>query len=142
MRAVPALLIACPALMTIAFAARAEDPVDATQQVIEQQIKAFLADDVEAAYALAAPGIKERYPDKNLFFSMVKKTYEPVYHPGNYAFGRSKTLENGAVVVQELMITGEDGKNWKAFYKMTRQADGTYKIGGVIMVPDVVSKGI
>jgi hypothetical protein len=35
---------------------------------------------------------------------MVKKSYGPVYHPGNYAFGRIRSLGDGAVVINELLI--------------------------------------
>jgi hypothetical protein len=142
MRAVPALLIASIVSLSTASALRAEDPVAASRHVIEDQIKAFLKDDAGAAYAFAAPGIKARYPDKDVFFAMVKKSYEPVYHPGNYAFGRSRSVNDGAMILHELLITGHDGKNWRALYKLERQPDGSYKIGGVAIVPDVVSKDI
>jgi hypothetical protein len=142
MRAVPTLLIASIFALSAAGAVRAEDPIDTSRHVIEDQIKAFLKDDAEAAYAFAAPGIKARYPDKDVFFAMVKKSYEPVYHPGNYAFGRSKSVNDGAMILHELLITGHDGKNWRAVYKMERQPDGSYKIGGVAIVPDAISKDI
>ncbi len=83
------LILSLTAIFTLS-PARAEDPLDTTRSMIEAQIKAFLQDDPEAAYSYAAPGIKAVYPDKNVFFAMVKKSYEPVYHPGNYAFGRSR----------------------------------------------------
>lgn len=122
--------------------AMAEDAVDGSRHVIEKQIEAFLNDDAEAAYAFAAPGIQARYPDKDAFFAMVKKSYQPVYHPGNFAFGRSKNIENGAMILHEVLIEGEDGKDWKAVYQLLRQPDGTYKIGGVVIVPETESKGI
>ena len=109
---------------------------------IEKQIEAFLKDDAEAAYAFAAPGIQARYPDKESFFAMVKKSYQPVYHPGNYAFGRSKTIGDGAMILHEVLIEGRDGKDWKAVYQLLRQPDGSYRIGGVMMVPETESKGI
>jgi hypothetical protein len=136
-----------PALLALAFLspplpAPAEDAFGASRNVIEQQIEAFLKDDAAAAYAFAAPGIQARYPDQNSFFAMVKKSYQPVYKPGNYAFGRSKTVGNGAMILHELLIEGRDGKDWKAVYQLLRQPDGAYKIGGVIIVPETQSKGI
>lgn len=142
MRAMPAFLLMLPAIAMPAPSAYADEPVEASRRVIEQQIDAFLKDDAETAYSFAAPGIKARYPDKEAFFAMVKKSYQPVYHPGNYAFGRSRMLEDGAIVLHELMITGDNGRYWKAFYMMARQADGSYKIGGVVILPDLVNKGI
>ena len=134
------------ALFTLAFLlpppALAQDRIDATRQIIERQIEAFLKDDAEAAYAFAAPGIQARYPDKDSFFAMVKKSYQPVYKPGNYAFGRSKAVDDGAMILHELLIEGREGKDWKAVYQLLRQPDGSYRIGGVVIVPETASKGI
>ncbi|MDB5525073.1 MAG: hypothetical protein JWM58_2836 [Rhizobium sp.] len=142
MRTVPAILAAFVVFLAHTVPAYAEDPVDMSRRVIEEQIKAFLQDDADRAYSFAAPAIKAKFPDKDVFFAMVKKSYAPVYHPGNYAFGRNRLMADGAVVVHELMISGKDGKNWKAMYKLARQPDGAYKIDGVVIMPDLVSKGI
>lgn len=134
-----------PALLSIALLcspAMAQDPVYGSRRIIEQQIEAFLKDDAAAAYAFAAPGIQARYPDKDSFFAMVKKSYAPVYKPGNYAFGRSKTIGDGATILHEVLIEGRDGKDWKAVYQLLRQPDGSYRIGGVMMLPETDSKGI
>lgn len=131
-------------LCCIAFApaARADDPVRTAQSLIEQQIEAFLHDDAATAYSFAAPGIKALFPDKDTFFAMVKKSYQPVYHPGNYAFGKSRAIDNGAVVYQEVLIAGTDDKDWTAIYQITRQPDGRYKINGVQILPKATSEGI
>lgn len=122
--------------------AQAEDATVASRTVIEKQIDAFLKDDADTAYSFAAPGIKARYPDKAAFFEMVKRSYSPVYQPGNYAFGRSRSVSDGAMVVHEVLISGRDGKDWKALYQLLRQPDGTYRIGGVALLPETESKGI
>lgn len=142
MRALIAVLVLSVAFLIVAPGLRAEDPVETTRHMIEDQITAFLKDDPDAAYAFAAPGIKALYPDKNLFFAMVKKSYEPVFHPGNYAFGRSKSLDDGAMIYHEVLISGRDGKDWTAIYQVARQPDGSYKINGVQIVPNTDSKGI
>jgi hypothetical protein len=142
MRAFFAVLILSLAVIVTLSPARAEDPLDTTRSMIEAQIRAFLQDDPERAYSYAAPGIKAVYPDKNVFFAMVKKSYEPVYHPGNYAFGRSRSIDNGAMIYHEVLISGRDGKDWTAIYQVIRQPDGSYKIGGVQILPDTASKGI
>jgi hypothetical protein len=110
--------------------------------MIEDQIKAFLRDDPDTAYSYAAPGIKALYPDKNVFFAMVKKSYAPVYHPGNYAFGRSRSIGDGAMIYHEVLISGRDGKDWTAIYQFARQPDGDYKINSVQILPNTDSKGI
>ncbi|AJC79332.1 MULTISPECIES: DUF4864 domain-containing protein [Rhizobium] len=142
MRAFFAVVILCAASLLSIVSAHAEDPIDTTRTMIEAQIKAFLKDDAETAYSFAAPAIKAMYPDKNLFFAMVKKSYEPVYHPGNYAFGRSRSIDNGALIYHEVLISGRDGKDWTAIYQITRQPDGSYGINGVQIMPDADSKGI
>ena len=142
MRALSAVLLLSAALLTAPLQARAEDPIATTQQIIEGQINAFLKDDPDTAYSYAAPGIKALFPDKNVFFAMVKKSYEPVYHPGNYAFGRSRSIDNGALIYHEVLISGRDGKDWTAIYQVARQPDGSFKINGVQIVPNADSKGI
>ena len=104
MRAFFAVVILCAASLFSTVSAHAEDPIDTTRTMIEEQITAFLKDDAETAYSFAAPGIRAMYPDKNLFFAMVKKSYEPVYHPGNYAFGRSRSIDDGALIYHEVLI--------------------------------------
>jgi hypothetical protein len=142
MRARLAVIALCLAGLSFAAPARAEDPLDAAKSVIENQISAFLKEDVDTAYSFASPKIKNVFPDKNQFFDMVRKSYEPVYHPGNYAFGRSKILSDGAVVLQEVLISGREGKDWTAVYELGRQPDGSYKINGVQMLKNTTSTGI
>ncbi|PDT84501.1 MULTISPECIES: DUF4864 domain-containing protein [Sinorhizobium] len=109
------------------------DPVDEAQSVIRAQITAFLEDDAETAYSFASPGIREKFPDELAFFEMVKRRYQHLYRPGNFAFGRSKLVGNE--VIQEVLIVGSDGKDWTAIYELVPQPDGSYKVNGVLMVP-------
>ena len=119
-----ALLVPVPALA---------DDAEAAQAVIEDQIADFLNEDAEGAYFHAAPGIKEMFADPERFFDMVRRGYEPVYRPNNFAFGRSRALEGGKLV-QEVLIAGPDGEDWTAIYVLEKQEDGTFKINGVQMV--------
>ena len=120
------LLFAVPA---IAFA---EEAVETAQSIIKQQIDAFLRDDARTAFSFASPEIQGKFLNESLFFEMVKKAYQPVYRPGNFAFGRNKVA--GDQVIQEVLITGPDGKDWTAIYQLVKQPDGTYKINGVQIV--------
>ena len=121
---------------------RAEDPVAEAQAVISDQIAALMANDAEKAYSHASPGIRSLYPDKERFLDMVRKTYEPVYQAGNYAFGRSKLVGGGEMVLQEVMITDPKGKDWTAIYELRLMDDGSYKVNGVRMLPNSTSTGI
>jgi hypothetical protein len=112
--------------------ARAEEPFDTVRSVIEQQITAFLNDDASTAYGFASPSIRGKFASEQAFFDMVRRSYGPVYRPGNFAFGRTKAT--GDTVVQEVLISGPDGKDWTALYQVVKQPDGSYKINGVHMV--------
>jgi hypothetical protein len=136
------VVISVIALLSPAAIAFADDPVTTAQALIARQIDAFLHDDAATAYSLAAPGIAALYPDKDSFIAMVKKNYKPVYHPGNYAFGKGRAIDDGAIVYQQVLITGIDAKDWTAIYQLMRQPDGTYKISGVQVVPNTESRGI
>ncbi len=132
------------ALLMLVFIppARAEDPVAEVQSVISDQIEALMADDADRAYSYASPDIRSLYPDKNTFLTMVRKNYQPVYHAGNYAFGRSKLIGGGEMVLQEVMISGREGKDWTAIYEMRLMDDGSYKVNGVRMMRNTASQGI
>ena len=132
MRRLAAVFLCVFASFVSVSAARAEEPVDTVQTVIQSQIAAFLDDDAKAAYSFASPTIRGKFPSEDAFFDMVKKGYAPVYRPGNFAFGRSKV--QGDTVVQEVLITGPDGKDWTALYQVVKQPDGSYKINGVHIV--------
>lgn len=128
------------AILAAALPLRAEDPLVSAQNVIERQIDAFLRDDAAAAYALASPSIQEKFPDQAAFIDMVRRGYPPVYRPGNYAFGRSKV--SGGTILQEVLITGSDGKDWTAIYQIVHQPDGSYKVNGVHMQPAAAGSDI
>lgn len=109
----------------------AEDDLTTARGIVEKQIVAFLKDDVDTAYSYAAPGVKTLYPEPQRFVDMVKRRYQPVYRPGNYAFGRAHSDTDGNTIALELLITGPKGKDWRAVYVLKRQDDGTFQIARV-----------
>ncbi|EKF17565.1 DUF4864 domain-containing protein [Nitratireductor pacificus] len=111
-----------------AFAGEAE--IRAAQATIRAQLEAFRAGDNERAYSYAAPSIKRMFPTLERFMGMVTGSYQPVYRPRDYAFGAARE-PNGTTVMQRVLTTGTDGKNYEALYTLERQADGTYRITGV-----------
>ena len=124
-RLLASLLLLIPMTLT----AKA-DMVGQSQTVIESQIQAFLNDDMTTAYEYASPAIKRFFPSVEQFGRMVRGGYDPVYRPGNYAFGRSKETAGGRLV-QEVLIKGPNGVDWTALYSMEMQPDGSVKIDGV-----------
>ena len=127
------LAAALIAVLTSLASVRADDAAT-VRGVIESQIAAFLNDDATTAYSFAAPSIKQIYPDEARFFDMVKRGYQPVYRPGNFAFGRSKAAADGTGIAQEVIIQGPGGEDWTALYSLERQPDGSFKINGVQMI--------
>ncbi|WP_295809062.1 DUF4864 domain-containing protein [uncultured Nitratireductor sp.] len=123
------LTIVLTALAPIfAFAGDAE--IRAAQSSIRNQIEAFLAGDNAKAYSYAAPNIKKLFPTLERFMAMVTRSYQPVYRPRNYAFGKS-IEPDASTVMQRVLTTGANGKSYEAVYTLERQADGTYRITGV-----------
>ncbi|KQV34355.1 MULTISPECIES: DUF4864 domain-containing protein [unclassified Rhizobium] len=120
------------AALLLPFSAHAVEPVDTAQSIIQHQIEAFLADNKAEAYSFASPQIRSKFPNQDIFFDMVRRGYAPVYRPGNFAFGRSKVV--GGTIVQEVLISAPDGKDWTALYFLEKQPDGSYKINGVQML--------
>lgn len=121
-----ALLLAAGLWLAPAQAGEAE--ISAAQSAIDGQLRAFLADDFEGAYAFAAPGIKRMFPTVQSFMAMVESGYAPVRRPRNYAFGRSE--ERGDTIVQHVLLVGPDGKDYEAVYTLERQPDGSFRITG------------
>ncbi|MEZ5879968.1 MAG: DUF4864 domain-containing protein [Nitratireductor sp.] len=121
------------------FQAFAQDaavpPADgaATQAVIGDQLNAFRARDHARAYSHAAPNITGYFDTVEKFTSMVSRGYGAIYSPDSFVFGRN-TVINGEIH-QEVIITGQDGRQWQAVYTLKRQEDGSWKITGVKMNP-------
>ncbi len=122
---------ACISVLLPAYAASGgEAEVSAAQSVIDSQIRAFLSDDNATAYSFASPTIKQMFPSVEAFMNMVTRGYKPVWKPRNYSFGKSME-PGGGQIVQQLFVTGPDGKQYEAVYTLMLQEDGTYKITGV-----------
>lgn len=106
--------------------------------IISSQIEAFRADDGPGAYSYAAPTIRRIFPTPDIFMSMVRKGYQPVYRPHSFAFGEAEISASG-FPVQRVMIVGPDGLTYEAVYTMELQPDGTWQISGcsLIRTPDM-----
>ena len=120
------LLIAL--LIGLASPVRAADDVAAAQNVIRAQEQAFSRDDAAAAYSHAAPAIQEIFPQADIFMSMVRGSYAPVYRHRSFEFGEAR-VANGQIAQRVHIIDG-DGVSWEALYTLEQQADGSLKITG------------
>ncbi|MFQ5973456.1 MAG: DUF4864 domain-containing protein [Alphaproteobacteria bacterium] len=112
------------------------DPADAAaiRQVIESQIAAFARDDGEEAFSYASPGIRELFGTVENFMAMVRGGYQAVYRPREVRFQDTVPLPGGHAA-QRLVVVGPDGRVVVAFYRMERQSDGSWRIGGVQLLP-------
>lgn len=130
-----ALLIAM-LLIAPVFAQSPDVPAtstQATQSVVRDQLEAFRAGDHSRAYSHAAPNIKNYFTTLELFISMVKRGYQPIYEPETFIMGRNMTYNYE--VYQEVIVTDKFGKEWQAVYTLKQQEDGSWKVTGVKLEP-------
>ena len=79
--------VALAMTLFIGTASAEELTAASSRAIIERQFDAFQHDDAEAAYALAAPTIKQMFGDAGQFMTMVRDHYAPVYRHRSVEFG-------------------------------------------------------
>lgn len=102
------------------------------RQVIRTQLNAFLREDGKTAFGQAAPVIRLRFGTAENFMAMVRSGYRPVYRARDVRFGRLG--RHRGRLIQEVRLTGPDGRRWTALYSMERQPDGSWRISGCRLV--------
>ena len=100
--------------------------------VITQQMQAMAKDDASSAYAEITPNVQRIFPSADIFMNMVRGGYPAVYRHKLFGFGEVGIDETGRPF-QTVDILGADGARYTAVYFMERQADGNWKISGVVM---------
>jgi Domain of unknown function (DUF4864) len=134
MRRLLLVLASVMALLSPAWAQSLSDSDrSAFQSVIEGQLQAFQTDDGAKAYGFAAPMIRQIFPNPDVFMSMVRKGYQPVYRPQSYKFGDAGFSASGRSI-QKLTVVGPDGLTYEAIYTMEQQPDGSWQINGCALV--------
>ncbi|HEY1708685.1 MAG TPA: DUF4864 domain-containing protein [Rhizomicrobium sp.] len=119
------------------LASAAEENVTAGQTIIRSQEEAFRRDDAAAAYTFAAPGIKGMFQTPDVFMSMVRNGYAPVYRHRSFEFGEAKMYDGK--IYQQVHIIDANGDAWEALYTIEPQDDGTFKISGCVLKKAVTS---
>ncbi len=127
-----ALFLLAALLLSLVGPARAADDVAAAQGVILSQVEAFGRDDAAAAYSHAAPAIQEIFPQADIFMSMVRNSYAPVYRHKSFDFGEARV--SGGAIAQRVHIVDADGIPWEALYTLELQPDGSVKITGCVLL--------
>lgn len=100
----------------------------AIRVVVEAQLEAFAKDDADKAFSYAAPSIQQMFGSPGNFMRMVRIGYPVVYRPVSVVFLRPELLDGD--VLQSAHMTDEAGQVWVAHYRMQRQTDKTWRIGG------------
>ena len=103
----------------------------AIRSVIEAQLAAFSADDAEKAFSFASEGIRQTFATAEVFIAMVKLSYPVVYRPASVLFLDPEQRDDD--VMQPVEMSDEDGVLWLALYRMQRQPDKSWRIGGCIL---------
>jgi hypothetical protein len=120
------------AITLLTVAASAEDLTAASSRaIVERQFDAFQRDDGQAAYALAAPTIKDMFSDADHFMAMVRDHYAPVYRHRSADFGAFK--ESGDEASLEATLVDNDNVVWTALYSFRRVSNGDWLISGCIL---------
>lgn len=120
------------AITLLTGAASAEDLTAASSRaIVERQFDAFQRDDGQAAYALAAPTIKDMFSDADHFMAMVRDHYAPVYRHRSADFGAFK--ESGDEASLEATLVDNDNVVWTALYSFRRVSNGDWLISGCIL---------
>jgi len=120
------------AMTLLVGTASAEDLTAAgSRAIVERQFDAFQRDDGQAAYALAAPTIKDVFSDADHFIAMVRDHYAPVYRHRSADFGAFK--ESGDEASLEATLVDNDNVVWTALYSFRRAPNGDWLISGCIL---------
>lgn len=125
-------ILAGSATLCAVVAVAQEGRETAIQGVIGQQIEAFKADDFEAAFRFASPGIKSIFGSPDRFGQMVRQGYPMVWRPAAVDFLNLR--EEGARLVQRVMIRDGSGNLHVLDYEMT-QGESGWQINGVRLLP-------
>jgi Domain of unknown function (DUF4864) len=79
-----------------------------------------------------APAIQEIFPQADIFMSMVRNSYAPVYRHKSFDFGEARVSDG--TIAQRVHIVDADGISWEALYTLELQRDGSVKITGCVLL--------
>lgn len=120
------LMIAVIALWGWTAPAAAQDR--GIEDTIGQQLDAFKADDVGAAFEFASPTIKNIFRTPENFAAMVQQGYPMVWRPAEVTYLEQREI--AGAIWQKVRITDGAGRIHILDYQMIRSSDG-WQINGV-----------
>ena len=108
-------------------------PGVAIQEVIEGQLDALAQDDAAKALSFAIPEIRDKFDTPQQFLAMVESGYPMVYRHTSVRF---VLLRVGyRMSIQFVRMADLQGNVWLVAYRLLRQSDGGWLIGGVTAYP-------
>ena len=116
------------ALFAMPQTPRAEEPADSIQAVIQGQLDAFQASDVETAFTFASPGIQQIFQNPQNFGRMVQNHYPMVWRPRHHEMRQLVQTDSGPV--QVVLFQDAAGHLHEAGYLM-EMIEGQWRIAGV-----------
>lgn len=125
-------LIITLAFATAAVAQEVQPENKDIESVIQNQLDAFLADDVNTAFTFAAPNIKGMFGSAENFGRMVQNGYPMVWRPGDVRFLELRRFPGG--LFQRVEIIDQSGQAHWLDYRMSQTENG-WQISGVQILP-------
>jgi len=116
-----------------AVAARSVPP-QALQQVVEKQLQALKREDASQAFALADQELRSQFGSADAFLDTVREQYPMLMHPVSVLFLKPAT--DGAIAMQKVRLTDDQGSSWSLTYLLNRQQDNQWKISGCVVTPE------
>lgn len=101
--------------------------------VIQSQLEAFEQDDDAAAYALAAPSVKQRFPTVEAFSKMVRDRYTPIYSPRELKFLTPSIVQGR--IMQGVQFLSDENQVFLAVFTVEKQQDKSWKIKACELMP-------
>jgi len=125
-------LFSLSGLLPMAGSTARAQSADGVEGVITDQITAFQADDMDAAFAYASPTLRRLFQTPDRFGQMVREGYPMVHRPQAVRFLEQR--EAGGFVLQRVMITDAGGRLHVLEYQMLQTGSG-FVINGVRLLP-------
>lgn len=125
-------ILAVALFFTPAFAQDVQPENPDIQNVIQQQMDAFRAEDVARAFSYAAPNIKGMFRTPENFGGMVERGYPMVWQPGDVRFLELRSFPTG--LWQRVEVIDQNGTPHRLDYRMSQGPDG-WKISAVQILP-------
>jgi hypothetical protein len=104
------------------------------QQVVAQQLQALAHENAGAAFALADPVFRHQFGTPEAFLDTVREQYPMLMHPASLLFLKPET--DGAIAMQKVRITDQEGTSWSLTYLLNRQRDNQWLISGCVVRPE------